>query len=243
MGQKNTKTEPIAEIDSKFLNLDKLSKLSFQSNSDYNGILSETADSYEENEISESEEDELESNNYKSSSQDFKVKTIFEWKEGGSNVELTGDFDNWDHFYTMDKTEEGTFRLILDLPLGFHQYSFKVDGQRRYSHKFPVYNNKGTLNNYIDTTEAEFEEPKEKKKNKRELRKLSDAFESQKVLYSNYYPEKSELYDESPLSPVYYNKKILYRKNHNRFFIKKTKSLISVNKPYKELDSAEHIYL
>ena len=87
--------------------------------------------------------------------QETKVPTLFEWREGGNIVYVTGSFCGWSQFFIMAKNANGVFQLTLELPKGFHQYKFKVDNQWRYSGAFPVINDNGNVNNYVDTTKWE----------------------------------------------------------------------------------------
>jgi hypothetical protein len=48
-----------------------------------------------------------------SHTEDVKVKTTFEWKEGGKNVYITGSFANWSQLFAMNKCGSGSFELCL----------------------------------------------------------------------------------------------------------------------------------
>jgi len=43
---------------------------------------------------------------------EFKIPTVFEWKEGGNNVYITGSFSNWSQWFIMSKINN-TFELNL----------------------------------------------------------------------------------------------------------------------------------
>ena len=98
------------------------------------------------------------------------VETQFEWDEGGELVFLTGSFCDWKEFYKMIKDDEGIFRISILLPKGFHQYKFIVDEKWEYSKKQPKFEDNGNINNYIDTTDNEYENENENE-NKREKKK------------------------------------------------------------------------
>ena len=55
----------------------------------------------------------------------------------------------------MKKDSDQNFFLTLNLPKGYHQYKFKVDGEWKFNHKFPTVNDNGNINNYLDTKNFE----------------------------------------------------------------------------------------
>ena len=61
----------------------------------------------------------------------------------------------------MEKDQKGNFFYTLDLPKGFHQFKFKVDGQWKNSSIYPKINNHGNINNYLDNTSSNNENPNE----------------------------------------------------------------------------------
>ena len=85
---------------------------------------------------------------------DNKIKFKFEWKEGGSNVEMSGSFlDNWKKKEKLEKNPNtGFFEVNLDIPKGIHQFKFIVDGKWMYSSNYSTFNDKNNTNNIIDTT-------------------------------------------------------------------------------------------
>ena len=83
------------------------------------------------------------------------IKTTFEWDGEGNSVYVTGSFCKWNQFFLMRKDSEKNFNLTLNLPRGYHQYKFKVDGEWKYNTKFPICNDYGYINNYLDTTNLE----------------------------------------------------------------------------------------
>ena len=151
------------------------------------------------------EEEKINSNNNK-------VPTMFEWSFKGNSVYLTGSFCNWKEFFLMKKDENGIFRLILDLNKGFHQYKFKIDNEWKYNINFPIINDNGFINNYIDTSnweiKGEYENEEINKsifstsdidlinymKEKDINLKLSEQFYKANINYCNYIPLKEELF-------------------------------------------------
>jgi 5'-AMP-activated protein kinase regulatory beta subunit len=85
---------------------------------------------------------------------DNTIKFKFEWKEGGSNVEMYGSFlDNWKKKEKMEKNPNtGFFEAILDIPKGIHQFKFIVDQKWMCSSTYSTINDKNNTNNIIDTT-------------------------------------------------------------------------------------------
>ena len=68
----------------------------------------------------------------------------------------------------MTKDDEGIFRISLLLPIGFHQYKFKVDENWEYSKKQPKFEDHGNVNNFIDTTDYNNESDKSPEKRNNE---------------------------------------------------------------------------
>ena len=148
-----------------------------------------------------------------------KIPTMFEWSFKGTSVYLTGSFCDWKEFFLMKKDESGIYRIILELNRGFHQYKFKIDDEWKYNINFPIYNDNGFINNYIDTSNWEIfgEYEKEEmmdhlfKTNDTDLLihmkekdinlKLSDEFCNSIVNYTNYIPLKNELNNITPVFP------------------------------------------
>ena len=112
--------------------------------------------------------------NYTNNNND-KVPTMFEWSFKGNSVYLTGSFCNWQEFFLMKKDENGIFRLILDLNRGFHQYKFKIDNEWKYNKNFPIYNDNGYINNYIDTSDWEIKGEYEKEEIDRSIFSISNT--------------------------------------------------------------------
>ncbi|GJQ08331.1 hypothetical protein GpartN1_g122.t1 [Galdieria partita] len=60
------------------------------------------------------------------------VPLNFQWKEGGNNVSIAGTFNNWTPL-PMQKNNDGTFEITLEVPPGEVQFKFIVDGEWRES--------------------------------------------------------------------------------------------------------------
>lgn len=182
--------------------------------------------------------------------QEVKIPTLFEWKEGGNMVYVTGSFCSWTQFFIMSKQPDGVFKLVLDLPRGFHQYKFKVDGEWRYSNLFPIYNDHNNLNNYIDTTDAPIP-VKEKEQVKKEAKpqQTSKTSKSSKP-YSQYYPTRNDLNTDAPPAPQHYihNFNLDYNTRQHLIGNKKylnriEQNLLSENNSFKNIAIMPHVNL
>lgn len=174
--------------------------------SSYKGIRSET-DSYNimkatnENTSSHSEAQPAESLDL--------VETTLTWKEGGSEVFITGSFSNWKQWFTLDKVGD-SYNLRILLPKEKHYFKFIVDKQWVCSSFYQTQqDDKGNLNNIIDLTKvAEEEKPKAKKIRSKQFipkekknRAVSDASQNS---YSESKPDRSNLNSETPVIPCPY---------------------------------------
>jgi 5'-AMP-activated protein kinase regulatory beta subunit len=135
---------------------------------------------------------------------DNTIKFKFEWKEGGSNVEMYGSFlDNWKKKEKMEKNPNtGFFEVYLDIPKGIHQFKFIVDQKWMCSSTYSTINDKNNTNNIIDTTNftnnnitsedtSNSNAKKKKKKNK-------------DIDYNCIYQKASEVNSEAPGIPHHY---------------------------------------
>jgi hypothetical protein len=144
-------------------------------------------------------------NEIKTDTQETKVATNFEWREGGKVVYISGSFSNWTHWFIMKKNENGFFELVLDLPRGSYEYKFIVDNKWRYSLLQPTCKDaKGNINNIIITLPPEKEKTpppdiKEKNISPEELKQnLSDE-------YTQYFSPKNDLNMDAPFVPYHYS--------------------------------------
>jgi hypothetical protein len=159
-----------------------------------------------------------------------KIPTMFEWSFKGTSVYLTGSFCNWNEFFLMQKDESGIYRLILDLNRGFHQYKFKIDNEWKYNKNFPIYNDNGNINNYIDTSNWEISDEYEKEEIDRSIfsisnmdfinrmksnninKHLNEEFYKAMINYGNYIPLYNEM---DKIAPNFYYKIIMDCINEN----------------------------
>lgn len=174
-----------------------------ESSSSYQGVRSETTDSNRKSVSGGSTTSEKFSE--KREQQEQKMPTLFEWKEGGNIVYITGSFCGWTQFFIMTKQPNGLFQLTLDLQKGFHQYKFKVDNEWRYSNHHPIITDNNNINNCVDTTNAVIpikENPTKAKTEDKDNQQRAKLYRKQ---YLNYYPEKTELNTFAPPLPLNYN--------------------------------------
>ena len=89
------------------------------SNSSYKGVKTTTGDNsnsdFEKDQKTE-ETSETITIPEKIDIKDIKIPTLFEWKEGGSIVYITGNFSNWSQRFMMTKSNN-KFELILVLKI------------------------------------------------------------------------------------------------------------------------------
>jgi len=190
---------------------------------DYNGIKS-SEESLEEDENTENifyEDNNLIKNNISNDKinkiEKNKIPVTFEWESDGNSVYLSGSFCNWKQFFLMEKQPNGKHVLTLYLNKGFIQYKYKIDNIWKCNDKFPIIDDNGIKNNYIDTTnwEISFENTEETTTNTETSFKQSDnksinlSLECQIAQkdYTNYIPKSNEL-NVTPKIPQQYMKKI-----------------------------------
>ena len=184
-----------------------------------------------------------------------KVPVTFEWDKDGNSVYVTGNFCDWKQFFLMKKNENGVYHLTLNLKKGLIQYKFKVDSEWKCNDKFPIINDHGNQNNYIDTTKWEiFAETSEEETNTNnnsnaELSTKNKLNKSYRINnnYSNYIPEKNEMNNFAPKIPEQYQQKINYSKlnrqnkiGNYKFLSPEEDDLFGENYSYKKIKNFRH---
>lgn len=136
---------------------------------------------------------------------DNKIKFKFEWKEGGSNVQMSGSFlDNWKNKEKLEKNPQtGFFEVILDIPKGIHQFKFIVDQKWMCSSEYSTFIDKNNTNNIIDTTNFTTTnniiiENKSNSNVKKKKKKTKDTE------YNCIFPNPSQVNSEAPGIPHHY---------------------------------------
>ena len=196
-------------------------------------------------------------------------KTKIIWTEGGKEVYLTGTFCNWNKFYLMKKdNKDENFYYLLDLPKGFHQFKFKVDGLWKNSSYYPKINNQGNINNYYDNTSSSNENATistidstvvsasfSNNKNNNITNIITNKnnninFSFSKKYYCNHYPTKNELRDKTDKKPINFPtecyQEINQKQNeigNNNFLLLKENDILSGNYSYKDIERKEHILI
>ncbi|KAF4690061.1 Protein kinase, AMP-activated, beta, partial [Perkinsus olseni] len=66
-----------------------------------------------------------------------RVPVMFRWNGDGHRVSLVGTFNNWRTHLPMVRSGQ-EFYQIVEVPRGFHQYAFDVDGEMKYASEQPV---------------------------------------------------------------------------------------------------------
>jgi len=216
----------------------------------------------EEQTINRESKDFFEGENTNQKDEIVRIPVTFEWDNGGNNVYVTGSFCNWKQFFLMKKDENGKFNLSLNLPKGNYQYKFKVDNEWKYNEKYPICNETGFINNYIDTTNWEIIEERtteantsnitdnEKSKSKKSFAKSKNSSFLKQKKYSNYIPNNDELKEtketipELPLQYITYNNINLFSRQHyignSKYFKIHEQNLLSDNLSFKRIGIINH---
>nr|XP_016503167.1 PREDICTED: sucrose nonfermenting 4-like protein isoform X2 [Nicotiana tabacum] len=86
------------------------------------------------------------------------VLITFTWRYGGSQVFLYGSFNGWTDQLLMNLVEGSAtvFQRIIDLPPGYHQYKFFIDGTWQVDQEqLCVQDEYGAINNLILVKESD----------------------------------------------------------------------------------------
>ena len=146
------------------------SQIYFNDSSSYKGVKTDTT-SLNGNSLSgnSSISDKNNENKYISEQiNNIKIPTLFQWKEGGNNILITGSFCGWSHRFTMTKNKKNNFyELTLYLPKGEYQFKFIVDNIWKCSNFYPTVTDlNNNTNNVLDNTKELNYILKEKEKEK-----------------------------------------------------------------------------
>ena len=230
----------------------------------YKGINTETTSV---NEMSGSSSISDKGNEIENITNDIKIPTLFQWKENGNNIIITGSFCGWNRQFSMVKNKNNNYyELLLYLPQGEYQFKFIVDGIWKCSNFYEtVSDQNGNTNNYLDNTIELNKKIKENKNNDFCFDKnvLNKKYEEDKIklniknnnvnlndlmkkIYGIYYPKKEQLNVEAPRLPQSYILPIdmcnfVNIGNNNFIYDKMKNNLINMN--YKITKNPHHIYL
>jgi hypothetical protein len=85
------------------------------------------------------------------------VPTAFKWVHGGSEVYVTGSFNNWQGKILMYPNDDGEFTLLIDIPPGTHHYKYIVDQEWRLDEDAPTVQIASVWNNVVEVKRPVFE--------------------------------------------------------------------------------------
>ena len=141
-------------------------------------------DDISEEEIKEIKSEENYSEETLEGSNNIKTNYTFIWDEGGNDVKITGSFSDWKIKFQMTKIQNTQiFKCILPLGNEIYQYKFIVDGEWKFSKKFPTKDDgNGNINNILDNTKNILVEPKEKNKKENKMIKKEKAKKTKKTI-------------------------------------------------------------
>lgn len=162
----------------------------------------------------------------------------FEWKEGGTEVQISGSFlNNWNEKKIMKKNiNTGFFEIILNISKSVHQFKFIVDNQWVCSPNYTTINEKNNTNNIIDLTNynpsdkySDNDESDNSQKNKKKKKKLV----KDKTEYNCNYPKLTDIDVVPDIPNNYFNSFDLNNQsqqdNLKKYFQKIIKNNISKN--------------
>ena len=195
-------------------------------------------------------------------SNDIKIPTLFQWKEGGNNIIITGSFCGWSHNFAMRKNEKNNiYELTLYLPKGEYQFKFIVDNIWRCSNFYPTVtdqnNNTKELNDIIKEREKENQNTANTTpdfdKNSTNLKKKSNhqnasvnLSEQMKKNYTNLFPLKEQLNSEPPHLPQHYLNPLSYNSYPNigekEFIYNRFKNNL-IRQTFQSVKIPTHVYL
>ena len=151
----------------------------FNDSSSYKGVKTETT-SLNNNSLSGNSSTSEKNNENIEQSNDIKIPTFFQWKEGGNNIIITGSFCGWSNRFAMTKNEKKNYyELMLYLPKGEYQFKFIVDNIWKCSSYYPtVTDQNNNTNNILDNTKELNEIIKEREKEKEKERENQNTANS-----------------------------------------------------------------
>lgn len=188
--------------------------------------------------------------NTNNTQQAIKEETLYpikiEWKEGGSEHLITGNFLNWNIFYSLVfNSETGNYEYNINLPKGNYEFKFIIDGTWRCSKYYPIIRDRnGNANNYIEVNDTTINATNTKKNN------TNNNEPKIKNDYNCYCPKVFEMNTDAPYVPFHYLHKynIDYNTRQNvigkrKYLIYNEKNLLSENNSYKKVLTCPHVNL
>lgn len=232
-----------------------LSSTLLNENLSYKGIKSETTSANPDNQSGCSTISER-TDNLSEKSED-KYPFLFEWKEGGESVFITGSFCGWENQFLMTKNPTSqNFELLLYLPLGRYEFKFIVDGEWKCSTFIPTLcDQNSNKNNYLEiyqqnpnastnnntnniiednkrTNHNNYPHKTSKKKHKKnvvEKNSHNNGNSKREVQYNTNYPSKSDFNLEAPNIPLVYLSLINFNFRQTPILLGKSSSFFDKN--------------
>lgn len=217
-------------------------------NSSYNGIINDKS-KYNNNAQISKENPFLDENP--------KKLVKFLWKEGGTDVFITGTFCNWKKKFRMHKNKNNIFEEELLLEKGKYEFKFIVDDDWKCSSFYPqIKDNRGINNNCFDNINFEninkfneiisnISEKNEKEKNNSSI--LRGNLEELKKAYTNLYPYEDQLNQEAPKIPDVLDILMDLNDNNNQIYFGNKQYLhfpfVNLDKSSKKILPPLHSYL
>ena len=199
-----------------------------QNSSDFTGI--KTSKNQETSEDEKSTDSSNNEEKYKK-----RVPTLFEWKDGGETVLITGSFCDWNQRFILNKNKyTDNFDLLLYLPQGKYEFKFIVDNNWVCSNYYnKITDEKNNTNNIIDNTNYYRNDNQIPKINsyksnnsndsnyeiKNNSSKSNDIKKFCEQNYGNNYPEYSMFNKTPQFIPNYYKYNMNLDFNTNQFKI------------------------
>ena len=252
------------------------SQIYFNDSSSYKGVKTDTTslngNSLSGNSSISDKNNENNNSNISEQKNNIKIPTLFQWKEGGNNIIITGSFCGWSHRFNMMKNEQNNYyELMLYLPKGEYQFKFIVDNIWKCSNFYPTVTDlNNNTNNILDNTKElnyilkEKEKEKEgenqntanssindnnnnnsnrKKSYKNATINLNDEIRKN---YCNLYPLKEQLNSEPPNLPQYYINSINLNNYSNigekKFIYNKMNNNL-IRETFQSVKIPNHVYL
>jgi len=233
-----------------------------QNSSDFTGIKTS------KNKESSDEEKSTDSSNENDEKYKKRVPTLFEWKDGGENVFITGSFCDWNQRFILNKNKyTDNFDLLLYLPQGKYEFKFIVDNNWVCSNYYnKITDEKNNTNNVIDNTHYLIKNYQYQKLNSNKSNSSKNSYDSnyeiknnssktnniKKDFEQNYgknYPEYSMFNKTPQIIPNYYKYNMNINFNTNQFKICNSKyidlndSKNLINDKYKSITLMPNIFV
>lgn len=191
---------------------------------------------------------------------DRKIVYLFEWKEGGNCVLITGGFVNWQQNFTMIKNSNGVFVYPIEMNQGVYQFKFIVDNKWRCSQYYTTIKDEfNNINNIIDLTnyinDDQNQQSPEGGKSILQTRTQTQTYapplqQLNRKDYPSNMPSQSEMNTDCPQVPIHYQKmfNIDYNTNQNKigdnvYLNYCERNLLSENNSYKKILVPSHVNL